>query len=188
MHQHSISEIDGLQTELDDINGQILTLYAHGVEDHNATNGSQALTQNVRQKVLNNSLGSFTNTAHIIPNRGLIWDSTLNSFDFSGAGLVLGDTVTVRMDFTVTTSGANDGVTVELDLGIGGSPYTLQVVSQEWRNAGTYQLVVLAEVYMGDTNTLNNPMEIYIVSDTTNDSFVYNGHYVKYSLQIPSAT
>ena len=164
------------------------TLYAHGVEDHNATNGSQALTQNVRQKVLNNSLGAFTNTAHIIPGRGLIWDASTNDFDFLSAGLIVGDTVTMRMDFSVTTTGANNEITVELDLGVGAAPYTLSVGTKSYKSAGTYQLVVLAEVYMGDANTLNNSGEIYISSDSAGDSVVYNGHYVKYSLQIPSPT
>lgn len=163
-------------------------LYNHGFEDYNATNVALTPLANVRTKVLNNGLGAFTNKDHKIPGRGDIWDTVTNSFDFASAGLKLGDTVTIRMDFTVTTNASNNGVEVELDLGVGSSPYTLHIGSQDWRYSDTHQLILIAEIYMGDTNTLNYPCEIYVSSDTGGESITYNGHYVKYNLMTPSAT
>lgn len=161
-------------------------LYAFGIEDHNATNVALTPSAGVRTKVLNNGLGAFTNTDYIIPGRGLSWDTSNNHFDWANAGLVLGDTATIRMDFTVTTNASNNGVVIELDMAVGGSPYTLTVASQDWRTAGTYNLVVIAQVYMGDNNTLNNPAEIYITSDTGGESITYNGHYIRMDLRVPS--
>lgn len=164
-------------------------LYNHGFEDYNATNVALTPAAGVRAKVLNNGLGAFTNKAFKIPGRGDIWDTANNQFTFANAGLKLGDTVLLRLDFSVTTNASNNGIIVELDLAIGsGGAYTLLLDTQDWRTAGTYGKIVLAEIYMGDANTLNNPAEIYVTSDTGGESITYNGHYVKYSLMTPSAT
>ena len=160
-------------------------LYDFGIEDHNATNIALTPAAGARTQILNNGLGAFTNVAYKIPGRGSIWNTSTNQFDFLNAGLVLGDTVSMRLDFTVTTNSSNNGVVVELDLGIGGSPYTLTVASQDWRYVGTYNLVVFAHIYMGDTNTLNNPCQIIISSDTGGESITYNGHFVQYNLRSP---
>ena len=165
-----------------------LTMYSFGIEDHN--NAGSALTPSAlaRTKVLNDSAGSFTNTAYKIPGRGNIWDATASEFDFDNAGLNLGDTVTVRLDFSITTAGANDAVEVQLDLGTGGNLYTLTLANQAYRTAGTYHFTIVSELYMGDLNTLNNPGTIYITADGNSTSIQYNGHYVKYGLRTPSAT
>lgn len=164
-------------------------LYNHGFEDYNATNVALTPAADVRTKVLNNGLGAFTNKAYKIPGRGDIWDTVNNRFDWSNAGLQLGDTILLRLDFNVTTNSSNNGIEVELDLAVGsGAPYSLHIGSQDWRYPETHQFIVLAEIYMGDTNTLNYPCEIYVKSDTGGESITYNGHYVKYSLMTPSAT
>lgn len=165
-----------------------VTQYTFGIEDHNHAGAALTPGSGVRTKVLNDGAGSFTNTAYKIPGRSNVWDSTANAFDFDGAGLVLGDTVTVRLDFLVTTAGANDAVTIELDLGAGGNIYTLTLATQAYRTAGTYHLTIVSELYMGDTNTLNNPGTIYITPDAGGSSLQYNGHYVKYGLRVASAT
>jgi hypothetical protein len=162
--------------------------YNFGIEDHNSTDAALTPSNGVRTKVLNNGLGGFTNTAYKIPGRANLWDATAHAFDFSGAGLVLGDTVTIRLDFTVTTSGANDAVDVELQMGVLSGIYSLNLASQAWRSSGTYNLTVVSEIYMGDTNTLDNLGEIYITPDANGTSITYNGHYVKYGLRNASAT
>lgn len=165
-----------------------VTKYTHGIEDHNSTDPALTPSSGVRTKVLNNSLGGFTNVAYKIPGRSNIWDASSSEFDFIGAGLVLGDTVTIRLDFTITTNGANDSVEVELELGTLTGLYSLNLASQAWRSAGTYNLTVVAEVYMGDTNTLNNPATIHVTPDSGGTTINYNGHYVKYGLRTASAT
>lgn len=162
--------------------------YTHGIEDHNGTDAAIALASGVKTKMLCNGLGTFTNTTYKIPGRGDIWNTSTNAFDFLNAGLALGDTVTIRMDMNITTSANNNGVVVELDLGTGGGLYSLAVGSHDWRTAGTYHITVISEIYMGDTNTLNNPGTIHVTSDTAGDSVAYNGHYIKYGLRNASAT
>lgn len=162
-------------------------LYNHGFEDYNATNVALTPSLDVRTKVLNNGLGAFTNKTHKIPGRGDIWDTTNNRFDWVNAGLQLGDTVIIRLDFDITTSASNNGIEVDLDLAVGsGGPYTLHLGSQDWRYPDTHKFVVLTEIYMGDTNTLNYPAEIYVSSDTGGESITYNGHYCRYDLRVPS--
>ena len=162
-------------------------LYNHGIEDYNATNVALTPNAGVRTKVLNNGLGAFTNTTYKIPGRGNIWDTTTNQFKWIDAGLGLGDAVLLRIDLLVTTNASNNGIIVELDMAIGSSgPYTLAIDAQDWRTADTYQDIILADLYMGDLNTLNFPAEIYITSDTGGESITYNWHYIRYALQNPS--
>ena len=156
------------------------SIYTQGFEDWNHAGGSQALTAGVADKMLNDGLGSFTNETYRLPGHTAIWDTASNHFDFAGAGLVLGDTVDIRLDFSVTTSGANDDIAILLNMAVGsGSPYTLDVAYREWRNAGTYDYTAWYSVYMGDTNTLNYPAEVMMLASTGSDTAQVNGWYVR---------
>lgn len=160
------------------------TPYATGVEDYNDLS-SPDLTPStgVEEKVLNDGNGSFTNKTYKIPGYPDIWNTSTNQFGFSH--LDLGDSVDIRFDFTVTTSGANDDISILLRLGVGASPYDLLVKRLEWRDAGTYQFTAWYSVYMGDANTLNNPAEVYILCGTNADTVVTNGWYVRTNKRSP---
>ena len=178
--------VAALDTRVDSLE---LTHYTHGFEDYNHAGSSQALLAGTPVKILNDGAGPFTNMSYKIPGRGDVWNTTNNHFDWTNAGIALGDTVLIRMDFSVTTNNANDGFSVDLELAVGsGANYTLNVDYREWRYGGTYNWVVLAEIYMGDTNTLNFPAEIHLTADTNGDSVQYNGHYVKYTPRVATAT
>jgi hypothetical protein len=157
--------------------------YLTGVEDYNHAGLSLSPAATVEEKVLNDGLGVFTNTTYKIPGYPDIWNTSTNQFDFSH--LSLGDSVDIRFDFTVVTSGANDDVTIIFRPGVGGSPYDLTVKRQEWRTAGTYQLTAWYSVYMGDTNTLDNPAEAYVLCETGGDTVTCNGWYVRTNKQTP---
>ena len=133
--------------------------------------------------MLNDGLGAFTNKTYQLPGHGDIWDASANQFDFSD--LELGDTVDIRFDFTVTTSGANDDCLVKMRMGVGGTPYDLDVVYREWRLAGSYGLTFWYSVYMGDTNTLNNPAEVYVNCSTGGDTVLCNGWYIRTNKRNP---
>ncbi len=92
------------------------------------------------------------------------------------------------MDFELTTTSTNDGFKVELDLGTGAGLYTLTLADQYYRFTGTNNFTVVSEIYMGDTNTLNNTATIYITPDAGGTTVNYNGHYVKYALRNLSLT
>lgn len=160
--------------------GSWKTIYTSGFEDFNHSGPAQALTAGVADKMLNNGGGSFTNVAYRLPTKNAIWNTSTSQFDWSGAGLALGDTVDIRFDFTVTTSGANDDISIQLDMAVGsGGPYTLSVDYTEWRLAGTYEYTAWYSVYMGDLNTLNYPAEVKLLAGTGSDTAQVNGWYVR---------
>jgi hypothetical protein len=133
-------------------------------------------------KLTNNGLGSKTNKTYKLDDVAEVWNTSTNQLDFSG--LNLGDTVDIRFDITVTTTGANHEILLDLQLAIGATPYTLQVQRINFKTAGTYSLVVWFGLYMGDANTLNNPGEIRAQSDTgTTDTVVVNGWYIRTTVQ-----
>ncbi len=158
--------------------------YITGIEDYNDLS-SPAITPSagVAEKVLNDGNGPFTNKTYKIPTYPDIWDTSTNQFNFSH--LDLGDSVDIRFDFDVTISSANDDVGIVFKAGVGGSPYDLLVERREWRYAGTFQFTAWYSVYMGDTNTLNNPAEVWILCDTDMDSVSLNGWYVRTNKRTP---
>jgi len=126
----------------------------------------------------NDGLGGFTNKAYKPLGHGEIWDTALNQFDFSS--LKLGDTVDIRYDVEITTSGANRDINTRLNLAIGsGSDYILPIDHHAYKAAGTYQIVRYISIYMGDDNTLNNPAKFAMSSDGTGDTVKVNGWYVR---------
>ena len=160
--------------------GSWKTMYTSGFEDFNHSGAAQTLTSGVADKMLNNGGGSSTNVAYRLPTKNAIWNTSTSQFDWSGAGIALGDTVDIRFDFTVTTSGANDDISIQLDMAVGsGAPYTLNVDYTEWRAAGTYPYTAWYGVYMGDLNTLNYPAEVKLLAGTGGDTAQVNGWYVR---------
>jgi len=158
--------------------------FNHSIEDFNHAGIALTPGAGVKTKVLNDAAGPFTNTAYKIPGRADTWVPASNHFDWAAAGLVLGDSVDIRFDFTVTTSGANDDVIIGLDIGVGSpGPYSLEVNRREWRSAGTYAYTTYYGIYMGDSNTLNFPTEVTITAGTSGDTIQCNGWYVRTSLQ-----
>ena len=126
----------------------------------------------------NDGLGSNTNTAYALPGIDPLWDTTSDELDFSG--LELGDTVTIRIDSEVTTSGANHAITWAVRLGVGGTPYELPVYAELFKSAGTYHRVITLPIYIGDSNTKDNPGKIMAKSDTgTSDTVEVNGWFIE---------
>ena len=159
------------------------TPYATGVEDYNHAGAALTPALGVKTKVLNDAAGSYTNTVYKIPGYPNIWDPSTNQFDWSH--LSLGDSVDIRFDFTATTNGTHNDTAIILRAGVGASPYDLTAITGEWQASGTYQLTVWYSVYMGDTNTLDNPAEVYIMSTTAGEVVQCNGWYVRTNKRIP---
>ena len=161
-----------------------LTIYTMGFEDYNdlATTATPiALTAaDTKYPLTNDGAGAFTNKTYQLPGYNDIWNTSTNKFDFAGAGLVLGDTVDFRIDCDIINSGANGAYILHMDLGIGsGGAYTLEIDEHLFKSAGTHKEVVMFSIYMGDTNTLNFPAHFSMESDSTGDSVVVNGWYVR---------
>ena len=131
------------------------------------------LASGVRTKLTNNELGGFTNKTYKPDTVTDLWNASTNRFDFSE--LNLGDVLFIRIDVTPTTGGANSEVELELDLAIGGSPYTLPVHQGSYKASGAQSAIARTfMIYMGDTNTLNNPAELYMTADSAS-SVIVNG-------------
>lgn len=133
-------------------------------------------------KLTNNALGSFTNYAYkptAIANN--IWDTTTNQFVWT-RGMKLGDMMDIRTDIQITTTGANQAVTLSLFLAVGGSEYELPINAQKiFKTAGTYRMTDYYGIYIGNTDTLNNVGELRIKSDAS-ATVVVNGWYTKFIL------
>lgn len=132
------------------------------------------LTSGVPVTLTNDGLGAFTNKQF---NRGVeLWNPGTNQFDFTG--LEVGDVLQIRIDLTPTLSGVNGDTFVRINLGVGGSPYTLSLWHGFHKASGTYNNeIVNATIYMGDLNTLNNPATLEFESDV-NGSLIVNGWFL----------
>jgi hypothetical protein len=91
---------------------------------------------------------------------------------------VLGDTVDLRIDVEYTTDTNNDSFLVELELGIGATPYRLPIDETLIKVAGVAQRTYIYKIYMGDNNTLDNPARLLVTADSANDTVKVNGWFV----------
>lgn len=166
------------------------TIVTMGWEDVSHGGGSQALTASTRTKVLNDAAGAQTDDTYNLPGAtGSVWDSTNSQFDWSAAGLEVGDTVDLRLDLDYTVNTGNDGFLLELDMAVGGTtPFTIPLDERNIDNAGTQQVVRFLSVYIGSSDVLDNPAEIYVTADSAGDSIEINGWYVKLEPRNPRFT
>lgn len=160
------------------------TAYTQGFEDYNdlaTTSTPIALTlADTAYELTNDGAGVNTELSYRLPGYGAIWDVATDSFDFSGAGLVLGDTVDIRFDIDIENSGANGEYDFKLNLAIGsGAAYSLEMDDHLYKSTGTHKEVVMFSIYMGDNNTLNFPAQPTMTSDSTGDTVTVNGWFVR---------
>lgn len=177
-----------------DISALEATRYNYGWEDYNDSGAAypKALTSAGTKYLLeNDGAGPYSDSTFVIPGRGPIWDSAADDFNWGSAGadLVLGDTVDLRLDIDFISSGANHQFDVYLRMGLGtASEFDLHVAGFEFKASGTHNRSMSTVVYMGSNDILNHPAELYVSSDSTGDSVVYNGHFARYNLRSPSTT
>lgn len=121
----------------------------------------------------NDGLGANTNTLYPPTGVTSVWSTSLNAFDYSQ--LTLGSKVTFRFNATVTTTGSNQDVEVEIDAAIGSlAPYSLELYLATFKSAGTYDIVFSDYIYIGNEETRDFPAKFKIKSDG-NASVVVNG-------------
>lgn len=129
----------------------------------------------------NDGAGAFTNKTYALAGLPDVWDVATNQFDWTdGTVLALGDTVEIRVDVDIITTGTNKAFELDIELGVGGSPYTLPIIPLEnFKTAGTYHDVRLMSIYMGDANTLNFPARLLAKSDGTGVTVTVNGWFIR---------
>lgn len=111
----------------------------------------------------NDIAGPSTNIAYPPEGVTAVWDPILNEFDFSE--LTLGSKVEIRLDIKVTTTTPNTSFDAALEVGIGGGSYEITWINTTQKTAMTNHLVVSSFIYIGDTNTKDNPAKFKIQSD-----------------------
>jgi len=131
---------------------------------------------NVYTNLSNDGAGSYTNLLFAPPGVTALWNTTTNSLDFSE--LNVGDTVDIRLDLTITTSSNNQEVATRLLLADGGFSYDLPFNDNMYKSPNSYHLVKYMGLYIGDTNTRDNPAKIQVATDDTLD-VVFNGIYIR---------
>jgi len=126
--------------------------------------------------ITNNADGAFTNKTY--PPSGVtdVWDDVADEFDWTE--LKLGDMVDIRLDIEVTTSSANQEITVELELAQGAGTYRIPFLQLFYKTAGIKKVGAFTGIYMGDTNTLDNPGQ-FIFTSANNATIKVNGWYCK---------
>lgn len=130
-------------------------------------------------KITNDEAGPGTNKTYKLLEVTDLWDEVANQFDFSE--LSLGDVVDFRFDFVVTTTGANHELEFQLDVGIGDAGnYQLTIHRENFKSAGTYSVIKMFSMYMGDLTTKDFPAEIKAKSDSgTTDDVQVNGWFLE---------
>ena len=111
----------------------------------------------------NDGLGAFTNTAYAPPGVTSLMDNSTGYID--PTQLKLGDTMLIRNDYTITPNINNTALEFRYVLGTGAGEYTLSNVSRRLDlGAGIgYRIASGVDlIYMGDTNTRDNPIKLQV--------------------------
>lgn len=134
-----------------------------GFIDYNDTTGGVAVSAETWTTIPNNGLGGFTNKNY--PPHGVteLMDVATGAID--PTELELGDVLLIRNDFTITPQTNNTSLDFRYTLGAGAGSYTLeQQLGRLDRGAGIgYRFSLrIDEIYMGDTNTRDNPIGLQV--------------------------
>jgi hypothetical protein len=121
----------------------------------------------------NDAAGALSTLAYGVLGHGATWDNVASELDFSS--LAVGDQVRLRIDVEVTTSGANHEVGMRILLDAGGLDVPLTIISETYKAAGTYQIVVEASVTLFVAAVIAGPALIQMQSDNTGDTVKVNG-------------
>jgi hypothetical protein len=185
-----VSKIDlpafnGLYDLVTTIHGYISTQSPDGFSggwadyEDTATKGTPISVTATPTVLTNDGLGVDTNTKYL-PSSGngvtQLWDASSNGFDFSD--LNVGDMVDIRMDINVITTSTNTAVDVNLHMGSGGSVVVPFISQQNFKTAGTFEVIRYMGVYIGSTDVRDSLAQLKVSADK-NCTCTVNGWYVK---------
>jgi hypothetical protein len=143
-----------------------------------ATTGTPLNVTAAYSVITNDGLGVNTNTSYLPEGVTQLWDSSTNSFDWSE--LKVGDMIDIRLDLSVIIVTNNTAVDVDLFMGFGGSIDVPFISAQNFKTAGTYNLIRYQGLYIGSDDVRNNAAQLKIKADH-NCTCVVNGWYVRYT-------
>ena len=127
-------------------------------------------------QLTNDTLGAFTNTAYLPVGVTSLWNAGTNQFDFSE--LKLGDMLDIRLELTADMGGPNSELEIDLELGVGAGSYTIAFSRENYKTSGVKKIDRWNGIYLGDSNTLDNPARFIVRSDT-NANVTVAGWYIK---------
>lgn len=163
----------------------IVGTLSQGVYDYNdATTASTPIPLTVAAtdyKLTNDGAGPNTNLTYKLPTLDHVWITASDHFSWlDGLALSLGDTVDIRFDVEFTTGLNNTEITLDMHLGVGGTPYTLPIIENiNIVTAGVTRELRQLSIYMGDTNTLNFPSEVFARASKTGTTVIVHGWFVR---------
>jgi len=155
------------------------TVQAYGTYDYQDT--ATAITPIVLlidtwTDLTNNGLGVNTSVVNGLTGVN-IYNPLTGLFDFSG--LEIGDFVNMRVDVYPVLSTNNNVVNLELLGGIGGTQFSIPIVSDKYyKTSGTKRVTIYTGVEMKSTSTLINPAKLRIKCDAAATCIV-NGWLIK---------
>ena len=119
---------------------------------------------NVPLKLTNDTAGANTNTSQNPYGVSYVWDTTTNQFHF--AELSIGDTIDIRVHVQVTTTSANQKISLKAKFGIG-SAYQFEnsIYSGQFKTAGLNEISFVAPFYIGSTLIRDYPAELTLITD-----------------------
>jgi hypothetical protein len=125
--------------------------------DYNDSTGSFSISADTWTDVPNDGAGSFTNKTYKPITVSDVLDESTGYLDFSD--LPMGSEISLRNDITVTPNTNNALFELRYVLGTGAGEYALNFLSERLDSGSgvAYQRVTTFPIYMGDTNTKNNP-------------------------------
>lgn len=142
----------------------------NGFIDYNDTTGAFSITADTWTDLPNDGLGAFTNKNY--PPTGVteLMDTSTGYIDVTE--LDLGDSILIRNDYTINPNTNNALLRFRYELGNGGGSYTLEkIIGRLDSGSGQdYRFSLVPDlIYMGDTNTRDNPIKIqvYCTSNAT---------------------
>lgn len=135
-----------------------------GFIDYNDTSTAGTplvLTGGVWTTIPNDGLGAFSNDTYAPAGITELMDVSSGAIDPTET--VLGDTLLIRNDYTVTPGTNNTSLEFRYSLGTGGNTYTLEkIIGRLDSGSGIpYRFSLVPDlIYMGDLNTKDNPIVI----------------------------
>jgi len=150
-----------------------------GFMDYNDTTGAINLLADTWTDVPNNGAGSFTNKTYKPDGVSeLLNDSTgyINPTELN-----LGESILIRNDYQVNPNTNNSLLQFRYELGNGGGVYTLEknVGRLDSGSGQNYRFSLEPDlIYMGDTNTRDNPIKLQIKL-STNGTLTNSGSVIQ---------
>tara|TARA_R110002012_G_scaffold130733_3_gene283268 strand:- start:709 stop:1284 length:576 start_codon:yes stop_codon:yes gene_type:complete len=135
----------------------------NGFIDYNNSGSAISILADTWTDLPNDGAGSFTNKVYKPGGINELMDESTGYID--PTELKLGDTIIIRNDYTVNPNTNNALLEFRYSLGNGGGEYTLERVEARLDNGSGigYRFSLKSDlIYMGDTNTKDNPIKIQI--------------------------